>query len=525
MNKINRSILIIIDDIRATQFTKLINQGLLPNLKKLCDKGIYSENCITDFPSVTYPTQVSIITGTYTGHFQKEPSHGVPCYYWMGRDTAPPYLRDYSSTNLQIYKMNEDLGKNCKTILEMVDDGDNTTSITQYINRGSKYFFPENRVKLAFYYLILKHSRNIKKMMARANTVIVDKVIKNFENPREYFKNNEPPLISLLWFITSDILMHLFGFDSFIYKLNLMHIDKLIGILIDNLQRLGYLNETAIAIIADHGNYKAERVGDLTSFFKRLGLNNYHPRKNPKGNFNISQYTSVGFFNFKSTKENSNNDYAWYPPEISELKSFGPKKVNLIRELFKIPGSHLMFYPDENNTLDKGLIYLRRKSNGHKDFVKGKIEYRGISTNLQTKLIVEDEENDIFGFSKIKNSSDLYNKFHSLNEWLEITNKCDYPLYPDLLVRHFKNPRSADLIVSNNGDMVYNIAHGKKKEDTKYNHDIGLRKSSVVPLIIGGSPEVPKKRLEYCKSIDIVPTLLNMMGIKLDKSFIGKSLI
>ncbi|MEJ2251375.1 MAG: alkaline phosphatase family protein, partial [Candidatus Lokiarchaeota archaeon] len=427
--------------------------------------------------------------------------------------------------NLQIYKMNQDLGNNCKTILEMVGE-ENTASITQYINRGNKYFFPENKLKLIFYYLIVKFSRNMKKMMAQANTIVIDKLIKNFERPKKYFGNDEPPIASLLWFMTSDVLMHLYGFDSFIYKLNLMHIDKVIGILLKKLKTLGYLDETVIAIIADHGNYRAKKVGNLSNFFRGLGLSNYDPRKSINGNFNISEYSSVGLFNFKSNKYSELKNYSWYRPSISELQEFGPKKVNLMYELFKIPDSHLMFYPDDNNRLDKGIIHLRKKDANSSKICYGKIEYRGISTNLRSKLVLEDEDENIFGYSISDDQfSNIYNKFHSLEEWLELTHNLDYPLYPDLLVRHFKNPRSADLIISNKGNIVYNIAQGERKNENLHNHDIGLRKSAVVPLIIGGSPEIPKKEIKFCKTIDIVPTLLKMMAIKPDKSYIGKSLV
>ena len=116
-------------------------------------------------------------------------------------------------------------------------------------------------------------------------------------------------------------------------------------------------------------------------------------------------------------------------------------------------------------------------------------------------------------------------KFHSINEWLAATSHLDFPLYPDLIPRHFKNPRSCDIILSNEGTIVYNITHGKSKSRTRYCHDIGLRKSSVVPLIIGGSIEIPQKEVNFCKIVDIVPTLLKCLGRTPHKSVIGESLI
>ena len=118
MNKINRIIFCIIDDLRSEHLLKLVNNNLLPNIKNLMNNGIYSKNCITDFPAVTYPTQVSMITGAYTGDYLKESCHGVPSFNWMDRRVSPPILRDYgtygSDEYIQLYKLNDDIGKNCR---------------------------------------------------------------------------------------------------------------------------------------------------------------------------------------------------------------------------------------------------------------------------------------------------------------------------------------------------------------------------------------------------------------------------
>ena len=486
------------------------------------ENGIFSKNCVTDFPTITYPTQQSLITGTYTGDYRKELCHGVPLSDWMGRDIAPPKLRSYAAKDLQIYKMNEDLGLNCQTILEMIDDG-NTSSIVQFINRGADYFFPENKIKLAVYYLLLTQKRLLLKLIARANTIMVQKLLDNFRKPKKYFGNNEAPICSHLLFFTSDILCHAFGYDSKYYKLNLIHIDKQIGILISELNKMGYLDDTAIAITSDHGNYRAGKTGSLTNFFEHNGLTHYHPRKNLKGNFNLCGFTGVGFFNFKGA---SSHKYGWSHPTINELKKYGPKRINLLESLFKIEESHLMYYRDTNNTYDKGIIHLKRKDRTTGNIVLGTIEYRGTGNNYKTKYIAEDDNNDIFGYINDDIASKLIdNRFHSINEWLKGTYHLDYPMYPDLIPRHFKNPRSSDIIISTDGKIVFNYEHEKKKMDYTYNHDIGLRKCAIVPLIIGGSKEIPHKEINYCKTTDIVPTLLKIIGEKPHKSVIGESLI
>jgi hypothetical protein len=523
MNKINRVIYCIIDNVRSDQLFRLADRGLLPNIKKLIEHGIYSKNCITDFPPITYPTQVSLLTGTYTGDYRKELCHGVPLMNWMGRNVTPPYIRDYTAKSLQIYKLNRDIGDNCKTLLEMIEEG-NKASITQFINRGSNYFFPERKTKLAMYYLVLAYSRNIKRMMARTDTGIVQKLLDVFKNPKKYFNDPDPPIASLMWFMTPDILLHHFGSDSQIYKLNILHIDKVIGILIDSLKKMGYLNETAIAITSDHGNYKAVKFGNILDFFREKKLNSYHPRRNLKGNMNLAKYDGVGFFYFKG-KNSTRFKHHWSHPTIKEMENFGPKNINLFQELFKIEGSHLMYYGDENNTLERGIIHLKRKVNNSKEVISGAIEYSGIGESYKTRYILE-KSKDIFNYLNDDSASKLVdNKFHTTQEWLQATHHLDYPLHVDLIPRHFKNPRSCDLILNNDGSVVFNIKNGKKRRDQIHHHDRGVKECMNVPLIIGGSPEIPSKKVNFCKITDIVPTLLKFLGILPHKSVIGNSLI
>ena len=46
-----------------------------------------------------------------------------------------------------------------------------------------------------------------------------------------------------------------------------------------------------------------------------------------------------------------------------------------------------------------------------------------------------------------------------------------------------------------------------------------------VPLIIGGSSDIPQIHVPYCKTTDIVPTLLKMLGKTHHRSVVGQSLI
>ena len=495
----------------------------MPNCKHLMENGLYSKNCVTDFPAVTQPTQASMITGTYTGDFRKECCHGIPLSNWIDRSYFPPILRCYGANDLQIYKINEDLGANCKTIFEMIDEG-NKSSIIQFINRGTDYFFPENKLNLIYYYLVLKYSRNLKKNIAKINLGTVNKILDNFKKPKKYFGTNEAPIVSIIYFFTSDLLAHYYGHNSNFYRANLLHIDRCLGILLEQLAKMGYLQDTTVAITSDHGSFKAQRLGKFGSFFEQSGLTHYHPRKNPAGNLDLAEFGSVGFFNFKGSHGKS-IDKKWAFPTLKELQNFGPRRINLLERLFKIDGTVLMYYRDEDNTNKKGIIHLKKKDSDSGKIYDGFIEYSGQGRDFKTRYICQDEH-DIFGYKNDEIAISLFDKrFHSVEEWLDKTYHIDYPLYPDLLARHFKNPRSSDIIISNAGKLVFNFEHGRYKNDLLYAHDIGLRNCAIVPLIIGGSSEIPHKEIPYCKITDIVPTLLKIIGKKPHKSVVGKSLI
>ncbi|TFG07202.1 MAG: hypothetical protein EU539_05615 [Promethearchaeota archaeon] len=521
INKLNRVIYCIIDCVRSDQFFELIHKGLLPNFKNLMDNGIYSKNCITDFPSVTYPTQVSMITGTYTGDFRTESCHGIPLTHWMDRRYSPPISRNYISRDLQIYKINDDLGANCKTIFEMIEEG-NKASILQFINRGTDYFFPENKLKLITYYLLLKYSRNLKRKITRTNTISVLQLLDTFKNPKKYFHVSEPPICSLLYLFTPDILMHSYGSESHVYKLNLLHLDKVIGILIDELTNLGYIEDTAIAIASDHGNDKAKKHGDLSKFLNKNGLINY--RKKRKANVNIPEFGCAGFMYFNGSNNHIPKNY-WSYPKLKDLKEYGPKQVNLLEELFNIEGINLMYFRRDEISINKGIIELRFKNSQSNETHSGIIEYVGNGPHQKTRYISEDDDHDAFGYENDEIASKLMdNKFHSTEEWLAHTFHLNYSMYPDLVPRHFRNPRSSDIIVSTQGDVFYSEKESHKQEELNF-HDIGLRSCSVVPLIIGGSSLLPSKEIKYCKITDIVPTLLKTIGKKPHESVVGNSMI
>ncbi|MFX0148506.1 MAG: alkaline phosphatase family protein [Candidatus Hodarchaeota archaeon] len=496
-SNVDQVILIILDDIRSSLLFDLMEKRKLPNLSQLAKSGINSRNCITSYPSITFPCYSNIVIGAYSGYFPKEGS-AVPLYHWLNRKDPPstdskwPFYRNYGG-GIDLLRINKDIGKNVKTIYEQAGKG-NFLSATSFLHRGSYFALSQN------YYDVQPIFQNIEIA---------------YRNPSTFFQERNVPIITVGYIPHTDDIMHMKGFDHLEYINLIIECDKYLGSLIKTLKDTGYYNSTAIAIITDHGNYRAENVIDLAPFFHQNRLIPYNP-KDGSGDFDLNA-GSMCFFNFQG-------DNWHYHPYVKQLENYkisgkGGTKINLFETLWKIPGAKLMYYRDDNNKADKGMIHLLMKSDKTKSLSKATIEYEGFGKEQKTKYRYNNK--DVFNYD----DNIEQNKAYTIDQWLKLTNHLDFPLVVDQIPRYFKNPRSCDIIISTLGSHVFHYEHGETKSQSLFSHDIGLRNSMVVPFIIGGSSNIPSLNLPYCKTTDMVPTLLDLLGIKPDKSVVGESVL
>ena len=63
----------------------------------------------------------------------------------------------------------------------------------------------------------------------------------------------------------------------------------------------------------------------------------------------------------------------------------GSMKLDLFSNLWKIPGVKYMYFRNDDNKPDNGILYLERKDNKTGKITKGSIEYQGHGKNQKTK--------------------------------------------------------------------------------------------------------------------------------------------
>lgn len=463
MKIFKHAILLIIDDVRADQFFNLVSSGELKNIKDYLMDGLICQNCITTFISTTVPAHNSILTGHYMDGF------GIPSLKFVDRSQAQLKVIDYTK-GLEGLKINDDMSQNVKTIYEMVKG--NSISTFEFVYRGASK-------KIGF--------------TREEYLSSVDKVVANsFLNPDKYFKEKEEPELSVNWYFESDSVLHTYGPESAMYLKTLRGIDKSIGRIIKNLIKNGYFDDTVIIVTSDHGNYSAHDKKDLSIMLAKHGLT--------ENKDYYADFGGVGMFYFR---EGTN----WHKrPSLDRLAKYGHNKINLFDTIMKLDGVQRIYFRDEDCSKDKGIIHMK-SHNG-----EGFIEYR----NGKTKYTYE--KNELFGYETDDSASKLLDgKFHSIEEWLEHTYHIDNPIIIDQLPRllNTDKQRSADIIAETDVSTIYNHL---------YSHDVCLKSSMTVPLLIAGK-DLEKKEISFAKVADITPTILKLLGEKIDSQMIGKSLI
>ncbi len=491
----NYVILLVIDDLRADQFNALLKEGKLPNIKEFLTNGIISD-CTGCFPAITYPAQSTLLTGVYPDAYTPPGGH------WVKRDKK--LIRNYNTFE-EFTVINEELGP-VNTIFELIPG--NTAGLSIGLNRGCSQIYP---TKLQVVRLFLWYMKILRKKMIFLNTLLLKKLLDYFNKPRKFFRNAEPPRLTVSWFLTTDDALHHHGAESEEYLHTLRDIDTKIGELIKGrgknkgLKELGYLDDTVIMLTSDHGNYKANKWVDIAPYLNQIGLIPLIPKKQ-EGNFDATM-GSLCFFSLRGE--------TWLErPTIQQMQHYGPNQVNLFDAILDIPGAKYLYYREDGNTFEKGLIHVLKKEDDKKSSTF--IEYRNDETKVGT---------DLFGYSKDETATKMLDgKFHSIDEWLEHTHHVDFPMVIDQVARLFRNPNSCDIMMSTCGETIFNYEHGKTKHDHIHGHDIGRKSALTVPLLISGS-QIPSKTLPYSKSTDIVPTILKLLGEPIPPNLVGKPLI
>jgi predicted AlkP superfamily pyrophosphatase or phosphodiesterase len=149
-------VLVVIDALKPAMLDRAIASGRAPALARLRDEGVYVDECVAAFPSVTPVCAATITTGVGPDE------HLIPSMNWYHREEARyvEYGSSFSASRQfgvlrsltdTVYRMNaEHLSREVDTVFESLDDADVRTAGTTYlIYRGRHQHEVANESALA----------------------------------------------------------------------------------------------------------------------------------------------------------------------------------------------------------------------------------------------------------------------------------------------------------------------------------------------------------------------------------------
>ena len=149
-------VLVIIDALKPSMLERAIESGRAPALQRIREEGVYVDDCVAAFPSVTPVCAATITTGV--GPDQ----HLIPSMNWYHREEGRyvEYGSSFSASRQfgvlrsltdTVYRMNaEHLSHDVETVFETLDDaGVRTAGTTYLIYRGRHQHEVSNETALA----------------------------------------------------------------------------------------------------------------------------------------------------------------------------------------------------------------------------------------------------------------------------------------------------------------------------------------------------------------------------------------
>jgi hypothetical protein len=156
VNSEKKLVLVVIDALKPAMLERAIATGRAPALSRVREEGVYVDDCVAAFPSVTPVCAATITTGAGPD------GHRIPSMNWYHREEARyvEYGSSFSASRQfgvlrsltdTVYRMNaEHLSREVETVFETLDDADVRTAGTTYlIYRGRHQHEVSNETALA----------------------------------------------------------------------------------------------------------------------------------------------------------------------------------------------------------------------------------------------------------------------------------------------------------------------------------------------------------------------------------------
>jgi len=482
-------VLLIMDGFNYKTFTKAIDQGRAPTLKKyFIDNGAYFTNAISQFPSTSPTVYQAFTSGLFPGH------SGIVYLEWFDRTLEKPvnYFTPsgHNRQKIDFLNLNALLDPNEKdlyppsTIFDHLKDYE-TASIYSNFNGNATIVKPTFPIDAAWSTFISKNEENLDRYAFKILNELFDR------------QENKIPRFSLVGLYGFDALGHNYGYNSELLMYNTEQFDELLSKFITKLKKKGIFDKTYIILAADHGMHNVPNgLFDLEKYAKSIGLTLYPGTPRSK---NYNAYVSTRGLCSSHIYIKGKEDWS-KRPSLEEMKNYygrhrgRPLHLDIVDSLVKAKEIKFVIARDGFNKVHvfskqgHGLIKLKRN---------------GLQTIYNYSII---DGTDPLEIRKSKASSLIGNRFYSDQVWFSKSYDHKYPDAVVELSQIFADGRSGDIFVIAEDSWVFyrgkNGTHGSIIKDDMH-----------IPFLIHG-PGIPKGKFGAVRAIDLFPTVLEWFGIK-----------
>lgn len=507
MPPVKGAMVFVVDGINSDIFNEMLANGELPAFKKyFVDRGLYAPRAVANVPSVTLANLTSIATGQFPGHTN------ITGINWFDRNQL--IWRDYA-TIAQKNKLDADYL--APTLYEYLQD-EVTFSVFFQPHRGATKFI-ENWYSAGppFYFQWYKFIDRL--TLSRMGLVM--------ELSR---KQGRFPALTILYLLSPDFMAYQYGASSPQYRDALRHSDRQIGRVLADMDRAGLLEKVNIALVSDHGHWDVQRHFNIDAFLRDeigLTLNRGHWWENDPFEGRLEDYQDVTAVPYGSgdrywalcmhRPKRQNGQFAgWYNwqqrPTPADLLQFPAHK----------PGHHKLLY-----TVDLSTVLIDQEAVDLVAYRCGPDSIRVVRKSGVVEFDQPGGRDGLIGYKHISgldplewqgkvSANALAGKAMTSRAWLEETFNTPYPDMPAQLLAYFRAHRAGDLVVFAAPGWDFN-------HENRSGHG-GLNPSDMMTVLAVAGPGVPHAQLNVARTVDLMPTLLNLLDRPTPPNIDGQNL-
>ena len=504
IDDVHGAMVFVVDGLNSKIFQQMLEAGELPAFKQyFVDRGLYAPRAVANIPSITFANLTSLVTGQFPGH------HNIPAITWFDRNTL--VWRNYA-TIAQKNLLDNDYS--VENIYERLGNDNVTISLFFQPHRGTTKFF-ENYISAApvfffgwYYYL---------------DRLTLYRFGEIMDVTRSKWKKF--PTLIYVYLLAPDFMAYAHGIDSQQYRRAIRHTDQHIGRILGDLETAGLLDKIVIALVSDHSMGNVKKHFHLETYLRdELFLNVARKRLWE----NTSLKSRRKYYDRFSMVVYGNGD------QFRGISLRVPVSKNNIPAGFaswdiRPAPRHLHKYPRINgNDIDLPSVLIRKPAIDAVAWAMGENKCRvrtklGIAefsqpTGRDGKISCKIVTGDPFGWAGKVSVKLLSGQAASSREWLEATYATNYPDLPPQILAYFRGSRAGDIAVFATSGWDFGSDNSAGHGGLNGPEDLH------VPLLLAG-PGVPHKRETAVRTVDLVPTILKLLGKTPSKNMDGISLI